>query len=713
MTEQRPERRARTVAWVGLGFQFALAIGFMLLYAWSQSESIRGLFLLSLVGMPIWVFLILIYHQRVLVQDESFETEQLKRERESGAAAIFDVEDEELLLAKRRLRWMYKWLLPVFTILVIAGLAAASLLRWRWTWAASLDDELVWQPVANADAVFYFVSAAALLSFFLSRYVIGMAHRDEWAMLRAGASYLMGITLAGLAVAISLGLVYMLDTPRPERVVAYGLRALLLLIAVEVLLNFVLDFYRPRAPDESPRPAFDSRVFGLFTEPGGIARSIAEAINYQFGFEVSSTWFYKLLQRSVGPLTGFAIITLLLGSSFVFVDSTEQAVVEHFGKMRGEPLGPGVHVKWPWPIDQAYKVSTAQVHQLQIGMKEEHATDHQEEDKKPELYLWTTAHSEEPHLEVLIATPKIAQFLTASDKANNGNKGTSTGKTEANTSGLASGGEAAPVSQLRVAMTLQYRILNAYDWVNTYADPERMLESIARRELMKGCANVEVKGLLGSDRARLERDLWKLVQSQADALTLGVEIVFLGIQGVHPPESIAKEFQEVTGAEQKKAAAINNAEADWKITLSEAAGHHELATQLSTAIRRLQTVQAKPDAAAEVDDAKATVERLFFGAADGETQGVGGRAAEIIAKSRARRWEHENEAHGQHVTFLKEIDVKNASPTVYVWRKYLEVLASSMDGIRKYLVASDGQYYLNLQDPMSAISELDLEAPEN
>ena len=219
----------------------------------------------------------------------------------------------------------------------------------------------------------------------------------------------MGITLVSVAVMATLAAFHFNETPVPERILAKIVRGLLILLGAEFALNFILDLYRPRLPDEEPRPAFDSRLLGLFTEPGGIARSIAEAINYQFGFEVSSTWFYKLLQRSIVPLLGFGVAVLLLASCLVFVDTNEQAVIERYGRRvesRGT-LGPGLHFEWPWPREIAYKVRTAQVHEVKIGIVPS------TEDKKDEneLILWTTKHSQEPHLEVMVATPRLASYL--------------------------------------------------------------------------------------------------------------------------------------------------------------------------------------------------------------------------------------------------------------------------------------------------------------
>ena len=97
----------------------------------------------------------------------------------------------------------------------------------------------------------------------------------------------------------------------------------LIMQAREFAVNFVLDLYRPRDVGELPRPSFDSRLLGMMAEPGDIARSIADAFNYQFGFQVSSTWFYQLLQRWLIPIVVTALIAVLLLSSVVIVDAEE------------------------------------------------------------------------------------------------------------------------------------------------------------------------------------------------------------------------------------------------------------------------------------------------------------------------------------------------------------------------------------------------------
>ena len=60
-----------------------------------------------------------------------------------------------------------------------------------------------------------------------------------------------------------------------------------------------------------------------------IVVSIAEALNYQFGFEVSKTWFYKLLSRAFVPLVVVGALVILGMTCLLIVPDGEQAVLLH------------------------------------------------------------------------------------------------------------------------------------------------------------------------------------------------------------------------------------------------------------------------------------------------------------------------------------------------------------------------------------------------
>jgi regulator of protease activity HflC (stomatin/prohibitin superfamily) len=325
------------------------------------------------------------------------------------------------------------------------------------------------------------------------------------------------------------------------------------------------------------------------------------------------------------------------------------------------------------------------------------------------LILWTNRHSSDPHVEVLVATPKLREYLSP------GVSGPTSSAEQAPKQGFAQGGEAVPVSLLRVAANLQYKIRDAYQWITTYGDPESMLEAIAAREIMRHCASADVPNLLGIERGRVERALWETIQKAADAKQLGVEISFLGLQGVHPPDDVAEAFQDVIGAEQKKQATINSAWSEERKRLTEVAGDVGRARQLAAAIREVNRLDA--DESASGEDRQAAHRRLrqlFFGDAAAGISPVGGQAAGEIVAARTARWDLENHAHGEAAIFREQIKAKNAAEQLYRLRRWVEAYVKALPAIRKYVIAVDAEWkastiQLNLQDLMTAPLDVALE----
>ena len=80
----------------------------------------------------------------------------------------------------------------------------------------------------------------------------------------------------------------------------------------------------------------------------------------------------KSLTNALGVSFGIlkivmAVLVLLFVASGIFkVESNEQAIVLRFGKIRGEPLGPGLKFGFPEPIDEVIKIPVKKVQTLNI-----------------------------------------------------------------------------------------------------------------------------------------------------------------------------------------------------------------------------------------------------------------------------------------------------------------------------------------------------------
>ncbi len=662
------DRRAQQVSLLGLVLQFLLCGGVWALAVLSRSDAIAVLARLMIVGIPIWLVLYLIFKQMRRVAAEGLETAELRRAHEAGAGdALFEFEDEALLLEQNRLRWMIKWFLPGVTVVAATILVGGSFLGWSWSLDTVFESDGL-HRTQNPTMMMWFVVGAGFLSFLYARYAIALAKIAHWRVIRAGATMMAGNAVACLALAIAL--MATSTVPWAEALVAYVLRSLLFLLGMEFSLNFVMDLYRPRAPGEIPRPSFDSRLLGLITEPGGIAKSLAEAVNYQFGFEVSKTWFYELLQRWMLPMTVLTGVVVFMLTSVVIVDADERVVVERMGRRvygDQESLAPGVHLKLPYPIDIVYRAPVKRIGELVIG---EASND---EDEHHKAIIWTEQHEFVPELMLLVAAEREQGNTSKRQEEASDEK------------------ESVPVSLLMVSVPVEYRIKNIHDYLYRYTDPEKLLEAVAYQYLSEYAASVDIADLMGPGRSAFNVEFRRLIQSRVDELEMGIELVFAGVRGAHPPAkaNVAVAFQSVIQAEAQKAANIFKAEGAATRILADVAGTVQRAEAMDEAISRRN--ELKKDAnvdAAVLAAANQRVDELMLGDPAKQIAPPGGRAAAIIFNARARSSRHISEAVNKVRAFAAEVAAFEAAPELYRQRKQLSVY-EDLGFVRRFLIAGD------------------------
>ena len=708
------DRRAQSVCVFGLAVQVLVFATMTGVAIWSRSAAVWAECAHLGGALAIWVALLILYTQRKRSLTETFETEELRRAAEAGAtAAIFESSDESLHLERYRLRWLYRWFLPGFTVL-LALFHIGVYVRWHVKFAQPVTAE-GWSKASNPSLAATFAAFAGFLCFMFSRYASGMARQQHWRMLRAASTYLAGNALACLVLVAALGM-EILHLPYAEPVAAYVIRIAMLLLGVEFAINFVLDLYRPKTLEEDPRPAFDSRLLALVSEPGGIARSIAEAINYQFGFEVSATWFYQLLRRSLLPLAVFTLLALVALSSVVIVDADQAAVFERFGRPTDAGgVSPGPHLKWPWPIDRTYRAEVRQVRSVLVGghrggQDEEEGHDEHGDHEEEGIVLWTEKHEFAPHMMLLVASPELTDL--SAGEIQSGSLGRSPGQSRA-----------VAVSMLMCSVAIQYRINDLHDYLCNYQEPEKVLEAVAYQAMTDYAASVDIDRVIGPGRADFERGLRQAVEARiaelgadpADKQGLGIEIVFLGLQEAHPPseDGVAKAFQDVVAAERRKEAAVEHARGEAQLIKTTVAGSVERADLLDAAIQEMDHLAMQPDAAPQaIAAARQRVDDLLAGNVAKGIRPMSGQAAAAIARSQAARTALLTEAESKRRVFANELAAYDAAPRLYGMRKYLDVLTRSVKGIRKFVFVGDRQdTELIIEIGTESLSTLDLTEP--
>jgi membrane protease subunit HflK len=621
---------------------------------WSGFFAISAIGWLILSSALIWLILCVQFHQRALAEQEKLDMSQMGKDEK--ASAIFQASGERAGLfaaAQRRLQILEKLFIPVFSALIAAYQFGLGLYLLK-TILGGVEVETK-QPLLCAIGM----TAIAFISFLISRYATGMSAQPEWKPLRAGGSFLLAIAVLCFALAIGLALAqfkYFIVI----NVIDWIVPILLVVVGVETALNLIFDIYRPRLKGRYSRSAFDSRLLGVINEPGGIFRSAAGAIDYQFGFKVSQTWFYKLLEKAIAPLVLFAAVTLYLLSCIVVVAPNEEAIIERFGNPVNKAndvrlAGPGLAFKWPWPIDIAYKYPTKKVMELNIGFKAE-----QNKASYGPL-LWGKQHYEEEY-HLLVASKQTSASSDAS---------------------------AVPVSLVMAAVPVQYKVRDLYSFIYNHNEPEKRLEAICYRELTKFAASAKIEvddeadleqSLLGAGRSEAKNILTRQIQKAADEAGLGVEIVFLGLQGIHPPPEVAADYQEVVGAVQRKQALIFEAQAERNKSLSSLVGSVEAAD-------KLYGLAAKYEQAEDVNN-PGNIEKLG-NELDTALEQAKGDIYRTLKESQSYAFEKETLAKAAGDRFADQLSAYKAAKEIYKRQLRLMTLEETLKNIRKYVVVAD------------------------
>jgi membrane protease subunit HflK len=476
----------------------------------------------ALVAFASWFQMRLEENERL----EKLEIDELARAK--GESALFDAKESEVFPARRSREQFEKFFVPGFAVLLFLLQAGGAWLLWRWiskTTNGIVDVRAM--PSLSLFAIF------ALLLFLIGRFSVTIARLGNHRLLRPSASFLLAgayvcaFTALGIA-GIKTGF------PKADFWMARALCVLLGLMAAEMLLTLLLEIYRPRVKGKISRPLYESRVVGLLAQPESLFTTAAQTLDYQFGFNVSQTWFFQLLQKNLAYLVLAQLAVLFLSTCVVFVDAGEQAVLEHFGKPV-ETLTAGAHFKLPWPVDKIYRYRTEQIQMIYVGFTPDAGKDEQN------IILWTVAHNQEQN------------FLV-------GNRATATIQNEnADTNDTL---KAPPVSLITVSIPVQFQITNVMDWAYQNGDPTNLLTDLATREVVHFLAGVDLSDLLSSARLKAADILREQIQTDANDYKLGAKILFVGLQDVHPPTKVAGDYEKVVGAEQTKLAKILNAKAD-------------------------------------------------------------------------------------------------------------------------------------------------------
>lgn len=204
---------------------------------------------------------------------------------------------------------------------------------------------------------------------------------------------------------------------------------------------------------------------------------------------------------------------LVYGSTmFYTVDRDERALLFRFGKIVNteEAISPGLHMKFPWPIDNVVRIKTEAIQSLIVG----------NEMAKEAAMIWSKEHGDN------------RMFISADNNL------------------------------FLPYIAIHYRVKDSHGLYLTYTDgaPVKILSSLALQLLNHLFSQTQFYDLILAKRNTWTGNFQDFLQKQCDQLEIGVEIVQVCLRDLHPPIELAGAYEEVVAAGQLKVAHLNDAE---------------------------------------------------------------------------------------------------------------------------------------------------------
>ncbi len=302
--------------------------------------------------------------------------------------------------------------------------------------------------------------------------------------------YLAVIAIMSLALGALLDVIYPLFSIDPQGAVARAgeIPTWIAAPAAAVFAGLLfLSFRRKEAPNEF--------------------RKLGAAIRWLLGFRITA--------RSLAWVAGAIVAFWAITQFFIVVPPGHRGLIKRFGAPRGEPMGEGLHVKWPPPIETGEVLPVDAVRRIEFGFRSPGQSTGPT-DRGP-LDAGTSARQLEEE----------AIYLTGDENL------------------------------VDAKSVLQYRVVDPVRFLYGFENPEDVLKAQTTAELLDVLAAIRIDRVYTDDRPIVEDRVREGLARRAAEVDLGVEVLHFGIREVHAPPEVHAAFRDVASAQEDKETAVN------------------------------------------------------------------------------------------------------------------------------------------------------------
>ncbi len=221
------------------------------------------------------------------------------------------------------------------------------------------------------------------------------------------------------------------------------------------------------------------------------------------------------------------------------VNPNQQGVVLRFGELV-EKTDPGLHFRWPYPINEVLLPDVTRNNRIQIGMR-------------------SAVGGGGTRAQAIRDVPEESLMLTGDENI------------------------------VDVDFEVQWKIRDAEKFLFNIQHPETTVKEVAEAAMREVVGQSDIQSILTQAREEVRQKVTDLIQSTLDAYNAGIEIVQVQLQKVDPPQKVIDAFRDVQAARADQVRLQNEANAYANRVVPEARGQAERILQAAKGYRE-QTV---------------------------------------------------------------------------------------------------------------------------
>jgi membrane protease subunit HflK len=233
----------------------------------------------------------------------------------------------------------------------------------------------------------------------------------------------------------------------------------------------------------------------------------------------------RLTPKAIIIVVAVILVLITVFSSFFIVDPQETAAVLLFGRFI-RMAEPGLHFKLPFGIEKNYNVPTQVVLKNEFGFR-----------------------TERPG----ITTIRAAQDFPGESIMLTGD-----------------------LNIVDVEWIIQYRIVDAFDWLFKVQEREKTIRDISQSVINQLVGDRAIFDVIGAERANIEAQSQEHMNQLFDKYELGIRVTTVKLQNIVPPAgSVQEAFEDVNKAIQDRNRLINEGQEAYNQAIPKAKGQAE------------------------------------------------------------------------------------------------------------------------------------------